>query len=203
MNTSWDLNVSTSILEQFVSQHQVDEIFTFDSQGVSGHPNHIASYNAARAFSTTQGALSISVHTLVSLPLFRKYWGIVEYLSLIFTKNEVFCDYSPVDNWRTMSLHTSQFVWYRKLFVLFSSYSYCNIWIRNSFVCFTTFGMVEKLEFLNPFYIIIVLGICCWLSPFMMTPQCYHAFALSTSYLDVLFRVLLNSSALIISPYLR
>ena len=31
--------------------------------------------------------------------------------------------------WKSMKLHASQFTWYRKLFIVFSSYSYVNHWI--------------------------------------------------------------------------
>ena len=32
----------------------------------------------------------------------------------------------PALNWRAMASHTSQFVWYRRLFVVFSCYTYVN-----------------------------------------------------------------------------
>jgi N-acetylglucosaminylphosphatidylinositol deacetylase len=34
--------------------------------------------------------------------------------------------HQPILNWRAMAAHTSQFVWYRRLFVVFSCYSYHN-----------------------------------------------------------------------------
>lgn len=33
---------------------------------------------------------------------------------------------NPLLSWRCMSTHASQFVWYRRLFVIFSRYAYCN-----------------------------------------------------------------------------
>mmetsp|Transcript_8546 Transcript_8546/g.16092 ORF Transcript_8546/g.16092 Transcript_8546/m.16092 type:complete len:141 (-) Transcript_8546:1013-1435(-) len=35
---------------------------------------------------------------------------------------------NPILVWRAMKAHHSQFVWYRKLFVIFSRYSYANDW---------------------------------------------------------------------------
>jgi N-acetylglucosaminylphosphatidylinositol deacetylase len=32
----------------------------------------------------------------------------------------------PSLNWKVMAAHQSQFVWYRRLFVVFSCYTYCN-----------------------------------------------------------------------------
>jgi N-acetylglucosaminylphosphatidylinositol deacetylase len=34
--------------------------------------------------------------------------------------------YEPWINWQAMATHQSQFVWYRRLFVVFSCYTYCN-----------------------------------------------------------------------------
>lgn len=33
---------------------------------------------------------------------------------------------SPLNAWQAMAIHHSQFVWYRKLFVIFSRYAYMN-----------------------------------------------------------------------------
>ena len=41
----------------------------------------------------------------------------------------VFRMHNPVLNWKAMATHRSQFVWYRRLFVIFSSYTYCNKYI--------------------------------------------------------------------------
>jgi len=38
--------------------------------------------------------------------------------------------YQLTFNWKLMALHTSQFVWYRRLFILFSKYTFVNIWTR-------------------------------------------------------------------------
>ena len=37
--------------------------------------------------------------------------------------------YQPCINWNMMALHTSQFVWYRRLFVIFSQFTFVNTWI--------------------------------------------------------------------------
>mmetsp|Transcript_2853 Transcript_2853/g.6065 ORF Transcript_2853/g.6065 Transcript_2853/m.6065 type:complete len:328 (+) Transcript_2853:34-1017(+) len=41
----------------------------------------------------------------------------------------VFRMHNPMLNWKAMATHRSQFVWYRRLFVVFSSYTYCNKYI--------------------------------------------------------------------------
>jgi N-acetylglucosaminylphosphatidylinositol deacetylase len=40
----------------------------------------------------------------------------------------------PAQNWQLMRTHWSQFVWYRRLFVIFSCYTYCNRFRRISVV---------------------------------------------------------------------
>jgi hypothetical protein len=40
--------------------------------------------------------------------------------------------FHPTLVWRAMKAHYSQFVWYRKLFVMFSRYSYVNDWTVHS-----------------------------------------------------------------------
>mmetsp|Transcript_9560 Transcript_9560/g.28537 ORF Transcript_9560/g.28537 Transcript_9560/m.28537 type:complete len:284 (+) Transcript_9560:65-916(+) len=46
------------------------------------------------------------------------------------TSIRIFRMHNPVFNWKAMATHHSQFVWYRRLFVVFSCYTYCN-----KFVC--------------------------------------------------------------------
>jgi len=40
----------------------------------------------------------------------------------------VLTSFQPWDNWTVMKCHQSQFVWYRKLSIWFSSYTYVNMW---------------------------------------------------------------------------
>ena len=42
----------------------------------------------------------------------------------------VFRLWQPWLNWKAMKVHLSQFVWYRRLFVIFSCYTYVNVWQR-------------------------------------------------------------------------
>ena len=44
------------------------------------------------------------------------------------TTKTYFTLYQPWINWKCMALHASQFVWYRRLFVIFSCYTYENYW---------------------------------------------------------------------------
>ncbi|KAK6533463.1 N-acetylglucosaminyl-phosphatidylinositol de-N-acetylase [Orbilia ellipsospora] len=57
----------------------VDTIITFDSYGVSGHRNHISLRTAAQWYiKVYPNKPSISLYTLTSVPLYRKYLGVID-----------------------------------------------------------------------------------------------------------------------------
>lgn len=161
--------------------HCISQVLTFDAGGVSGHPNHISTYrgvmhwasnertlrsSTATSTSVQQQALghqpdsfalreanTIPVWTLASVPLLRKYAGVLDLLvsvpleagfglgidalrvplalpgyagntpvgaTLLLTHT----DLGAVHN--AMVAHWSQYVWFRRLFVVFSRYSSLN-----------------------------------------------------------------------------
>jgi N-acetylglucosaminylphosphatidylinositol deacetylase len=63
--------------------------------------------------------------TLSTINILRKYtaWG--EIYNCGYDKYH-YIALTPFTSYRAMMLHHSQFVWYRKLFSIFSSYAYCN-----------------------------------------------------------------------------
>ena len=55
----------------------------------------------------------------------RKYIPALDLLYI--NENDLnFYNFNVFENWKAMNMHYSQFVWYRKLFVLYSRYSYFN-----------------------------------------------------------------------------
>ncbi|KAF3928930.1 hypothetical protein AA313_de0205676 [Arthrobotrys entomopaga] len=59
----------------------VDTLITFDSYGISGHRNHISLRTAAQWYiKVYPGKFSLSLYTLTSVPLWRKYIGVVDAL---------------------------------------------------------------------------------------------------------------------------
>jgi N-acetylglucosaminylphosphatidylinositol deacetylase len=69
----------------------IDVIITFDSTGISSHPNHISLYHGARHFISSLLAghagwrSPIELYTLTSISIFRKYSSFVDSaLSIIF-----------------------------------------------------------------------------------------------------------------------
>ena len=71
------------------------------------------------------------VYLLQSTGLFRKYLGLFDVLTSLLSDHggedhQCMCSFSPWVNYRAMQAHASQFVWYRRLFVIFSRYTFVN-----------------------------------------------------------------------------
>lgn len=98
---------------------------TFDDRGVSGHPNHISVHKGVLRVLMLKQFMVKEVLALRTNMLYRKYMSYVDILSMAaFDLN--FCVFNPLISWKALKIHNSQFVWFRKLFVAFSSYTYCN-----------------------------------------------------------------------------
>ena len=69
--------------------------------------------------------LLIVKHLLLSL--FNWFGCFGKSTGVCVTIPDVVClAFNPIDIWRAMAAHHSQFVWYRRLFIMFSRYSYIN-----------------------------------------------------------------------------
>lgn len=120
------------------------QVFTFDDYGVSGHPNHIATHFGVKQAVAEQHARCTSASSdvdqhettapvrawaLESTSLVRKYIGVLDAVvsSWSLGRDGAFVFLAqPQWNYAAMALHHSQFVWYRRLFVLFSRYTFVN-----------------------------------------------------------------------------
>jgi N-acetylglucosaminylphosphatidylinositol deacetylase len=142
------LHATTCIKERLWEQEKIAEKYTnivfltFDYKGVSGHVNHMDTCAAVQQLAAQENLECWSLQT-VSNPIV-KYLPIGEWMRLLIsfagldtnrsissTTNatvHVYKLYDPCLNWKAMATHQSQFVWYRRLFVIFSCYSYVNVW---------------------------------------------------------------------------
>lgn len=65
--------------------------------------------------------------------ILRKYWGLLDFpISLLAPY--MFVNFNIIDQYRNLSEHHSQFVWYRKLFILFSRYAIINTYDKCRFI---------------------------------------------------------------------
>ena len=135
MDNEWDINEISAIVEREVEVTNAQTLITFDSDGVSGHPNHKAVYkgclDASLLFAADNGKFNML--TLYSVPIWRKYTFCLDAILSKFVK---FGDvkYSIVSNAREYHAaktalskgHKSQMVWFRQLWMLFSRYMIVN-----------------------------------------------------------------------------
>ncbi|KAF9261669.1 N-acetylglucosaminylphosphatidylinositoldeacety la se [Marasmius fiardii PR-910] len=148
----WDLVLLSDVVKPVVVDNNIDTILTFDSQGISGHPNHKSLPNAMQHMLHTfeDSRAAPRIYSLVTVPLPIKYLGI---LSPIFGKvymlgakvvksADLFDGASRssvtfiagIDEYVTalcaMRQHWSQLVWFRWLNVMFSRYMWVNDWVE-------------------------------------------------------------------------
>ncbi|CCW69559.1 unnamed protein product [Phytomonas sp. Hart1] len=112
----------------------ISTLVTFDKFGISSHPNHIAVHNGVLELkrSMPSGLLFLQIR---SRSIVLKYMGIFSVIgSLFFAKenrdrrnfNILIPPFSLLYIWNAMMNHATQLVWFRYLFVIFSSYTYLN-----------------------------------------------------------------------------
>ncbi|PVU98510.1 hypothetical protein BB560_005655 [Smittium megazygosporum] len=137
---AWDPVLMSKTLEAIVLASKTDIVFTFDKQGVSGHPNHISLYIGIKFMVQTCQSFkfhTVQLYTLDSISLLRKY---LLFFDMIFSYGETFRNsksilfVSDLKQYRQaceiMDLHASQMVWFRKLYIIFSRYMYINSFQR-------------------------------------------------------------------------
>lgn len=124
----WDVEALGERIVSVVKRVSADCIVTFDEDGVSGHPNHIAIYKAVKKLFEQKQLENVSVFTLASTSLVRKYISLLDIpLSCIFNMNTfVNLPGEVYRSWQAMCAHESQLVWFRKLYIVFSRYMYVN-----------------------------------------------------------------------------
>ena len=134
MRTEWSPELVAEIVEREVRAREIDVIITFDVHGVSGHWNHIAVHHGVRQMLKRQQqgqgrqcdtTPRVRAFALVTTGILRKYLGLLD-APLSVLSERCYASIDPALNYRAMQAHFSQFVWYRRLFVLFSRYTFLN-----------------------------------------------------------------------------
>ncbi|KAK9087560.1 hypothetical protein Syun_029954 [Stephania yunnanensis] len=130
----WSSSLLSKIIEEEIIANDIELLITFDGYGVSGHQNHRDVRSGTYMFLSKYPERSIEAWELISTNMTRKYIGPVDvWLSIIFARSHAkgmgaYCviNNHPCKSFNAMAQHRSQWVWFRKLFVLFSSYTYMN-----------------------------------------------------------------------------
>ena len=126
MEEKWNITLCQEYLERFILSHSITEVRTFDSRGVSGHPNHISTF--LTVCSIREKFKDVSFLTLYSMSLLSKYTGPISLLLASGKRDEVVKASNPLLTHQLFQFHQSQITWYRILFTFISQYSYRNIW---------------------------------------------------------------------------
>ena len=119
-------------------------LITFDKYGVSMHSNHIDTCKGVLYLSKAETVKNLKAFELRTVGIVRKYLILIDLILILVSKlwrlvsikrksrrnsrmNQIACkEFHPIRCWNAMAAHNSQFVWYRKLFILFSRYTYFN-----------------------------------------------------------------------------
>lgn len=135
---TWSADLIASTVLEYM-QHlrktknvKFDYIITFDTEGVSNHPNHNSIPHGVKALAT-KTPIQAEIYTLMTVNKVRQYLSFVDILyDIVFgPKNQAeyymnFYSTSPREHIEVMRLHQSQYVWFRMLHTLFSRYVYFN-----------------------------------------------------------------------------
>ncbi|KAM4700267.1 N-acetylglucosaminyl-phosphatidylinositol de-N-acetylase [Discoglossus pictus] len=126
----WDSNLLSTLILDHIKDTNIDLVITFDEDGVSGHPNHISLYKTIRhLYCTRRLPEGCSVLMLESVSIFRKYLSVLDLpISWLWPQDGLFI-LSGEENKQAkeaMACHTSQLLWFRYLYLLFSRYMIIN-----------------------------------------------------------------------------
>uniref|UniRef100_A0A1B0CV86 N-acetylglucosaminylphosphatidylinositol deacetylase n=1 Tax=Lutzomyia longipalpis TaxID=7200 RepID=A0A1B0CV86_LUTLO len=128
-NVEWKVPTIARLIEQTIEALDIEALITFDRDGVSQHPNHIAIFYAASSLCLT-GIMpnSCKFYALESTNLLRKYMLVLDLPITLLLSRHWF-----VLPWherkivvRAMLEHKSRLVWFRKLYILLSRYMLMN-----------------------------------------------------------------------------
>lgn len=130
---SWNSKLLSKIIKKEIVNSAIDLVITFDNYGVSGHCNHQDVHQGVRKLLQDTSHKEVDAWELISTSILRKYSGPVDiWLSLLSAKfhlsgvRHCLLNEHPRRSLAAMAQHKSQWVWFRKLFVSFSSYTYVN-----------------------------------------------------------------------------
>lgn len=149
----WPPEVISAVVRQHLLEHNTMRILTFDKQGVSGHPNHKAVSNGLRymragyydkdwpsnqrphVYELVSKGFPRAYLSLLDVPitlacmLLSRCWCMLMVLhGCTATYDEISCCLTVRPWYAHLAVkeHRSQYIWYRRLYVLVSRYSFVN-----------------------------------------------------------------------------
>ena len=124
---SWDKDAIATQVREYCESNGIETIYTFDEDGVSGHPNHCALNSACKLLKR-----DFNIKILKTIPLPAKYLSVLAipfvYFSCDADDEIILCNWG--EWWsgiQAMMKHKSQLLWFRYLWLSFSVYTFCNV----------------------------------------------------------------------------
>ncbi|XP_078047558.1 phosphatidylinositol glycan anchor biosynthesis class L [Augochlora pura] len=128
-NVQWPTEVVAECILQHVETYKINAVVTFDKHGISRHKNHISLYFAIAALCIEKKVPSYcKLYVLESVNIIRKYVQLIDLpISLLTASYWYLVTYDQRKTIRNaMTAHKSQYVWFRKLYMIFSRYTFIN-----------------------------------------------------------------------------
>ncbi|XP_043501755.1 N-acetylglucosaminyl-phosphatidylinositol de-N-acetylase isoform X1 [Polistes fuscatus] len=125
----WPVDVLAESILHYIESYKINAVITFDKHGVSKHKNHISLYFAIAALCIEKKVPSYcKLYVLESVNIIRKYVQLLDLpISLLSASYWYLLTYEQRKNITSaMKAHQSQYVWFRKLYMIFSRYTFIN-----------------------------------------------------------------------------
>ncbi|KAG5886549.1 hypothetical protein JTB14_012767 [Gonioctena quinquepunctata] len=124
LDERWPIEVVSQLISHYVEALSITTLVTFDRYGVSKHNNHTSIYYAV-ANLILEGNLPkcCGVYVLDTTNVIRKYWLLLDIpISLLLSRFRYMGGFQDRARIRkAMRRHKSQLVWFRHLYMCFSS----------------------------------------------------------------------------------
>ncbi|XP_058794875.1 N-acetylglucosaminyl-phosphatidylinositol de-N-acetylase [Phymastichus coffea] len=125
----WPEDVVAESILHYIQSYKIDAVVTFDKHGVSKHRNHISLYYAIASLCIEKKVPHYcKLYTLETVNIFRKYTQLLDLpISVLSAPYWYIITYKQrhyISN--AMKEHKSQYVWFRKLYMIFSRYTLIN-----------------------------------------------------------------------------
>lgn len=138
MDEDWDIRLVKHYIENHIRELKptLKQIISFDESGISNHSNHRAIYRALQLVAAEHHYWNIDFLVLETVSTWRKYTSFLDALYTVIanhlsglsptrlTISIEFQQYKALRN--ILSLHVSQMVWFRQLYMIFSRYMFIN-----------------------------------------------------------------------------
>ena len=140
----WPAERIARLVDAELQERSAERVLTFDAHGISQHPNHVSVHRGVMLLAAerrARPAAPLRVYELRSHGLVRRHlsvWDVpltllVWWLRRLLGADDIVCvSLRPWAVHRAMREHRSQYVWFRKLYILVSRYVWVNTLVRAS-----------------------------------------------------------------------